>query len=266
MYLRAIVLNDKEKAASLRQQIVAGASFFDLAKANSIDEGTKVNGGYLGDLQAGQVDPKWAGTVLKLAPGEICPVIEANGRYLIIQRMPRNFREEAEAKVNEAEKLRKEGKQQEAVADLFESLKIYPYFLRSLTYLGIVYAQGGNPQVGASLLGTAVRLYPRDQGAHFNLGVAYGALGNEDEIAEYKKTLEIDEDYVPAYLNWGAALYAKGQYHAAIQIYRKGILINPLNASLHYSLSVALDKIDKKQEAADELMFAGKIDSKYASR
>jgi predicted CXXCH cytochrome family protein len=265
IYLRAMVLNDKEKASSLRQQIVAGASFFDLAKENSIDEGTKVNGGYLGDLQAGQVDPKWAGTVLKLAPGEMCPVIEANGRYLIIQRMPRNFREEAEAKVNEAEKLRKQGKQQESIADLFESLKIYPYFLRSLTYLGIVYAQGGNPQVGASLLERAVRLYPKDQGAHFNLGIAYGAMGNQNEIAEYQKTLEIDEDYVPAYLNWGAALFAKGEYEEAIQIYRKGVLINPLNASLHYSLSVALDKTSRKQESERELQFAAKIDPKYAA-
>jgi tetratricopeptide (TPR) repeat protein len=136
--------------------------------------------------------------------------------------------------------------------------------LRALTYLGITYSQAGNPQVGAGVLRIATRLYPKDQGAHFNLGVAYGAMGNEDAISEYKRTLEIDPDYVPAYLNWGGALYAKGRYEEAIQLYRQAIDINPLNASLHYSLSVALDKIDRKQEAEAELTLAAKIDPKYA--
>ena len=66
--------------------------------------------------------------------------------------------------------------------------------------------------------------------------------GVKEEIAEYKKTLEIDPDYVPAYLNWGGTLYAKGKYDEAIDLYRRGIAINPLSALLHYSLSVALDQ------------------------
>jgi len=202
--------------------------------------------------------------VLKLQHGEIADVAEVHGKYVIIQRMPRDFREDADAKVNEALKLGKEGKLQESVAELVEALKIYPHFLRALTYLGINKAQTGNPQVGAKILEVATRLYPRDQGAHFNLGIAYGAMGSEDEIAEYKRTLEIDPDYVPAYLNWGGALYAKGQYEEAIQLYRQAIVINPLSGSLHYSLSVALNQVDKKQEAEEEMRLAAKIDSKYA--
>jgi tetratricopeptide (TPR) repeat protein len=267
MYLRAMVLDNQQKAADVKQQLAAGGSFFELAQTNSIDAGTKERGGYLGDLKASQIDPKWAGMVLKLEPGQVGDLIESNGKYFIIQRMPRNFRDEAEAKVNEAEKLRKEGKQRESVADLFESLKLYPNFLRAMTYLGIIYAGTGNPQMGAQMLETATRLYPRDQGAHFNLGIAYGALGkSEDEIAEYRRTLEIDEDYVPAYLNWGGTLFQKGQYDEAIALYRKGISINPLSASLHYSLSVALDRVNQKQEAEEELTLAAKIDPKYAGK
>ncbi|HME09594.1 MAG TPA: tetratricopeptide repeat protein, partial [Bryobacteraceae bacterium] len=233
--------------------------------ANSIDRGTAVNGGFMGDLEASQLDPAWPAAVLKIQPGETSEVFAANGKYVIVQRLPRTFRDDAEAKVNESTKLRKEGKQQESVAALIEALKIYPHFLRALTYLGITYSETGNPKIGAEILGVATRLYPRDQGAHFNLGIAYGAMGSEDEISEYKRTLEIDEDYVPAYLNWGGALYAKGQYEEAIELYRKAIGINPLNAALHYSLSVALDRIDKKQEAEAEMTLAAKIDSKYAS-
>ncbi len=191
-------------------------------------------------------------------------VVEANGKYLILQRPPRNFREQAEAMVDDSVNLRKAGKEQESVAELVESLKIYPRFLRALTYLGISYFAEGQPASGAGILSIATRLYPRDQGAHFNLGVAFGAMGNPEEIAEYKKTLDIDADYVPAYLNWGGALYSKGQYEEAVALYRKAIAINPLSAGLHYSLSIALEQLNRKDEAAAEATLAGKIDPKYA--
>jgi predicted CXXCH cytochrome family protein len=265
LYLRMIALDDAGKASGIRQQILSGGSFFELARANSIDKETSKNGGYLGDLEAAQLDAAWATEALKLQPGELSDIVSANGKSFILQREPRTFREDADAKVNEAVNLRKQGKQQESVAELFEALKIYPHFLRALTYLGINYAQTGNPQIGAGVLQIATHLYPRDQGAHFNLGVAYGAMGSPDEISEYKRTLEIDEDYVPAYLNWGGAMYTRGQYQEAIDLYRKAININPLNASLHYSLSVALDRVDKKPEAEAELALAARIDPKYAS-
>jgi tetratricopeptide (TPR) repeat protein len=162
--------------------------------------------------------------------------------------------------------LRKQGKAQDSAAELLEALKLYPQFLRALTYLGVTYAEAGNPQAGAGILSVAIRLYPNDAGALFNLGIAEGAMGKDDEIAEYKRTIEIDPDFVLAYLNWGAALYAKGQYQQAIQVYRKGIEVNPLLASLHYSLSLALQQVNEPKEAQAELELARKIDPKVAGR
>ncbi|HUO31081.1 MAG TPA: tetratricopeptide repeat protein, partial [Bryobacteraceae bacterium] len=158
------------------------------------------------------------------------------------------------------------GKQQESMAELLEALKIYPHLLRALTWLGAAYGQAGNPTVSAGILGIAVQLYPRDAGAHFNLALADGALGKPDEIAEYQRTLEIDPDYVLAYLNWGAALYAKGQYDDAIKIYRQGLDVNPLLASLHYSLGLALEQQKKTAEAESEIALATKIDPNVAKR
>jgi len=143
---------------------------------------------------------------------------------------------------------------------LLEALKIYPSFLRALTYLGITYAEAGNSQTGAAILTIATRLYPQDAGAHFNLGIAYGVLANPDEIAEYKHALEINPDLILAYLNLGAALYTKGEDAEAIRVYRKGIDVNPLLASLHYSLSIALERQNKTQEAKDEMALALAID------
>ena len=260
LFLRAIVMSDRAKASEIRQQLLAGASFFELARANSMERETASKGGYLGDLNANQLDPAWSAAALKLDPGAVSEVMETNGKYVILQRMPRNFRVNAEAAFNKAMELEKEGKHQEAVNGLLEALKIYPHFLRALTWLGASYGQSGNPAVGARILTIASQLYPQDAGAHFNLALAYGALSNADEIPEYKRTLEIDPDYVLAYLNWGAALYTKGQYDDAIKIYREGINVNPLYASLHYSLGLALEQQSKTAEAEAEITLAKKID------
>lgn len=264
LYLRIMVLYDREQAAGIRQQVLSGGSFFELARTNSVDRATAVNGGFMGDVEASQFDPAWSAAALKLQPGEISDVVEGNGKYFLLQRVSRNFREEAEAKFEHAMDLRKAGKQDQSVVALLDALKIYPYFLRALTSLGVAYAEKGSPQTAAGILAIATHLYPQDEGAHFNLGLAYGAMGNQDELAEYKRTIEIDPDYVPAYLNWGGALFGVGQYNEAIHLYKQGIEVNPLDASLHYSLSVALDRVGQKKEAEGELTLAGKIDPKYA--
>ena len=264
LFLRMIVVDDREKARSLREQLRAGGSFFDLARANSMDHSTAVNGGYMGDLEASQFDAAWSATAEQLEPGEISEVVEANGKYVILQRLSRNFREDAEAVFNKAMDLRKQGKQREAVNEMLEALKIYPHLLRGLTWLGAMYGEAGNPNVSVGILSIATRLYPGDAGAHYNLALAYGAAGNAQEIPEYQRAIEIEPDYVLTYLAWGTSLYAKGQYDDAIKIYRNGLDVNPLFASLHYNLGLALEKVSKNAEAEAEMALAAKIDAKYA--
>ncbi|MGH9695406.1 MAG: tetratricopeptide repeat protein [Bryobacteraceae bacterium] len=260
LYLRMIALADRAKADQVRSQLTGGAGFFDLARANSIDRDTAPGGGFLGDLQAARLDPAWSAAALRLQPGELSDVIGGQDRYFILQRLPRTFRDDAGGHFEKAMELRQAGDRQRSAAELLEALKIYPYFLRALTYLGITYGEAGNPRTGAEVLKLAAGLYPMDAGAHFNLGIAYGAQGNENEIAEYQRAIELDSDLTPAYLDWGAALYAKGRPAEAIDVYRRGIEVNPLVAGLHYSLSITLEQEGEKQEAEKEMTLARKID------
>lgn len=264
LYLRLIELDDAAKAAAVYAQLRTGASFFDLARANSTEQATARNGGYLGDLDATQLDPVWANAALSLAPGEFSTAISGPNKSYILERLPRDFREQAAQHFERAMKLRTAGNREQSIAELLEALKIYPRFLRALTYLGISYGEAGNPQTSAGILNVALNYYPRDPGAHFNLGIAYGAAGRDEEIAEYKTALALDPDYVPAYLNWGASLFAKARYEEAAQVYRDGIRVNPLVAALHYSLSLALERAQKLEEAQAEAALASKIDPKIA--
>ena len=266
LYLRMIVSDDREKASTLRQQLLAGGSFFELARTNSTDRATADQGGYLGDFERAKLDPALSVAAAKLQPGELSNVVESKGKYFTLQRMPRNFREDAETVFNTAMDLRKQGKLQEAKNQLIEALKIYPRLLRALTWLGAMYGQGGNPAVSVRILTLATQLYPEDSGAHYNLALAYGATHNAGEIPEYQRAIEIDPDLVVVYLNWGAALYEKGQYEDAIKVYRAGINVNPLFASLHYSLGLALEQQKKTAEAEAEIALARKIDPTVGTR
>jgi predicted CXXCH cytochrome family protein len=266
LYLRMIAVDSRPEAEDIHNQLSSGASFFELARAKSKDPNTAKNGGSLGDLSADQLDPSWSRAALALRPGELSQVMEASGRFVVLERLPRNFREDAETHYNKAMELRKHGQQQESAAELLEALKIYPRLLRALTYLGVTYGEAGNPRAGAQILTLATELYPQDAGAHFNLGIALGALGSEEEIEQYKKALAIDPDLVTAYLNMGGAYYSKGRYDDAIQMYRRGIEANPLIAPLHYSLAVALQQQGKMEEAQKEMALAAKIDSKFAKQ
>ena len=266
LFLRMIVSDSREKATAILAQLQSGGSFFDLARANSTDRESAINGGYLGDLEAAKLDPAWSAAALKLQPGEISDVAEANGKYIVLQRLPQNFREDAEAAFNKAMELRKQGDPQAFVKQLLEALKIYPYLLRALTWLGATYGQMGNPTVSVGILNIATRLYPEDGGAHYNLALAYGAMGDAREISEYQRAIAIDGDLVLAYLNWGASLYAKGQYEDAIKKYREGLEVNPLLASLHYNLGLALEQEKKTAEAEAEMALAAKIDPNVGKR
>src|SRR6185312_13558709 len=146
MWLRMIVVADQAKAVALRRQVEKGASFFELARANSTEKASAMNGGFLGDLSAAQFDPSWASAVQKLKPGGLSDIVPSSGGYVFLQRMPRNFREQAESVYNKAMALRKKGERQESAAQLLEALKIYPQLLRALTYLGVTYGEAGNPQ------------------------------------------------------------------------------------------------------------------------
>lgn len=262
LYLRMIVLDDRQKTLTILQRLRTGGSFFDLARADSLDRETAPNGGYLGDLERSALDPAWSASALKLQPGEISDAVEAGGKFFILQRMPRNFRLHAETVFNQAMDLQKQGRRQDAANRLLDALKIYPRFLRALTWLGAIYGQSGNASVSAGILTIATRLYPEDAGAHYNLALAYGAMGKPEETAEYRRALEIDPDLVVAYLNWGAALYEKGQFDDAIRLYRQGIDVNPLYASLHYSLALALRQENQAPAAEAEMALATRINPK----
>jgi predicted CXXCH cytochrome family protein len=241
VYLRIIVTDDSAKAAQAHQRLEKGEPFFEVARDVSLDP-SAAGGGYLGEMWLDQMEIKLADAVASLAPGDFSPVIDAGSRHIIFQRMPRDFREQADRLQQQASALRVKGRLAEAVDKYTEALRVYPQFLRALIFLGATYGQQGNGERALGILEFGARLYPDDPAAQYNLGIAYGALGRTaDEIRAYRRAIEIEPDLLPAYQNLGAALYSTGQTVSAIDAYRRGLDVNPLSAVLYRNLGVVTD-------------------------
>lgn len=73
------------KAEGVLKEVKSGKDFAALAKANSQDPGSAVNGGDLGFFQQGQMVPPFDAVAFKLAPGEISELVETQFGYHIIK-------------------------------------------------------------------------------------------------------------------------------------------------------------------------------------
>jgi len=114
----------KQKAESLREQLVKGADFAELAKANS-DCPSKAKGGDLGRITKGRTVPPFELAVFSQELKAIGPVVETDFGYHIIQVLDKKDAgllsfEDAEKDIKE-ELLNK--KRQQAVSEYVKKLK-----------------------------------------------------------------------------------------------------------------------------------------------
>jgi len=77
------------QAQALRQQVLGGADFAELARANSGDKTTAERGGDLGYFTRGQMVPTFEAAAFALQPGELSDVVETRFGYHVIKCVDR---------------------------------------------------------------------------------------------------------------------------------------------------------------------------------
>lgn len=104
----------------------------------------------------------------------------------------------------------------------------------------------------------AIKLDPDLAEAHFRLGLAFDAIGKEQEaeeaykkaIAKYKKYLETNGKDAEAHYNLGQTYAGLHLYSEAVREYRQAIKLNSGDADMYYDLGTALTKLAQYDEAA----------------
>jgi tetratricopeptide (TPR) repeat protein len=115
-------------------------------------------------------------------------------------------------------------------------------------------------------LRVCVALRPQSPLGHYNLGLALHDKHDLDgSIAEFKKAIQLKDDYTQAYSNLGATLDEKGDVDGAIAACRKALRIDKDHAGAHANLGVALLNAQGQQAAAErECRRAIALDPKLA--
>ncbi|HEX4228207.1 MAG TPA: peptidylprolyl isomerase [Bryobacteraceae bacterium] len=242
-YLRIIVTNSEAAAAKARERVSQGESFYNVARAMSVDYTAPI-GGYLGRKNIAELgNPALADAAAALRYGQASSVVQENGRWVILQRTPRDFRWQAEQLQREAEDRMRQGDAAGAIEKSREALTLYPHFLRALASISAVYLQGGNPKKSSEILTVAERLYPQDAGIEFALAESLAALGDRAGAERaYARTIELDPDFVAAYVNLGTNLFSDRQYQEAGRRFQQGLQIDPLSGELYYGLTLSLSR------------------------
>lgn len=193
------------------------------------------------DRAAGRLDAAVAGyrRLLLDAPGLDAALA---GLFAALDALGRpGTPEEAVARSNRAEGLRRQGRIAEAEAEHRAALCWLPGFGGIHYNLGVVLHAQGRAGEAASAFQEAARLMPRFAGAPTNLAVALRDLGRQDEAATAARAaLRLDPASVPAWLVLGAALRDAGHTDAAVAAFRAGAALAPGTAEVQANLGIAL--------------------------
>jgi parvulin-like peptidyl-prolyl isomerase len=80
-----IMLKTQEEAEAVRQELVGGKDFAEVARARSQDTGSAEKGGHLGTLNRGQTVAEFEEAAFRLKEGELSPVVKTQYGYHIIK-------------------------------------------------------------------------------------------------------------------------------------------------------------------------------------
>lgn len=149
--------------------------------------------------------------------------------------------EEAVARSNRAEALRRQSRLVEAEAEHRAALRWLPGFGGAHFNLGVLLQQTGRLSEAAERYATAAERMPGFAAAASNLGAVLTALGRAGEAeAASRRALALDPALVPARLNLGAALRDLGRLDEASSSFRVAAALRPEAAEAHANLGVTL--------------------------
>jgi tetratricopeptide (TPR) repeat protein len=134
-----------------------------------------------------------------------------------------------------------------------------------MVFLATTAGEAGDVQHASDILRFVVQTYPKDSSAEFDLGLTLSAQPTE-QIAAFKRSIDLDPDLIAGYESLGAALYSARLGDQALEVFRKGLAIDPLSPSLNYNLGLLLTRTGEISEGNRRMALAAKVDPDIAAK
>jgi tetratricopeptide (TPR) repeat protein len=145
-----------------------------------------------------------------------------------------------------------ENKPEDAMAQYENALRVDGTNLLALNGIITQYAKTKEFDKAHARIDQALSSYPNVSWLHFLKGQAYGYQGNGQAAeAEYRRALEIDPNYLPAYSSLAALFINSKQEDRAIAEYKKILAIRPDNATVYTLIGMLEDARQNSDAAAD---------------
>ncbi|MDZ7839923.1 MAG: sulfotransferase [Gammaproteobacteria bacterium] len=131
--------------------------------------------------------------------------------------------------------------------------------------LGLIMHQNGRHELGISLIGKALELYPGAADYHYHLAEVLRAAGRCDEaVPEYREAIRLAAREADYYFGLGNALAELGSDTESVQAYQQALRLDPEDAELHNNLGNGLAAIGDIERAVEHLRRAVTLSPGYA--
>ena len=152
------------------------------------------------------------------------------------------------------------GHSEAARADYRKALELDPNCASAHFNLAVAFVQEGKLGEAESHYRQALPGKPTAE-THNGLGYALARQGRTDEgVAEFRKAIDVDPKFTPAYNNLAEALAKQGKLEEAEHYYKRSLAEKP-SAAVYNALGVVLRRLGKTDEAADQFGKAKALDS-----
>lgn len=252
--LRMIVVQDRQRAEDILQQLKQGASFSAAAHVTTIGPGRQ-NWGYAGIVRIEEVQEELRSTLRKLKPGQFSDILEVEQRFVILKALP----VELEKHVQDAEKASDAGQLQQAIKALQAALRLEEDNVQIHLRLGMVYGQLKQFDASIRHLELAQQYIPREAQIAMLRGAAYThaavATKNADYVQRamqaYQQAMEIEPGLAPS-VHFGLGkiyIEALGQPEQALPHLEKAVAVTPRVPGVYRLLIQAHYELKHDEEA-----------------
>ncbi len=168
----------------------------------------------------------------------------------------------AQALYKQGQELAKQGKQQAAIANYTEAVKLNPknasiYYQRGNSY----YSQRAYEKAIKDYT-AAIKIKANYNDAYYQRGLIYYELdNNEKAITNLTQALRINPNYTKAYNKRGQIYYEIGDYKNAIQDYSQSIRLNPKDSNTYMNRGIARGATGDRAGAISDYTQAIKLNS-----
>jgi tetratricopeptide (TPR) repeat protein/2-polyprenyl-3-methyl-5-hydroxy-6-metoxy-1,4-benzoquinol methylase len=117
-------------------------------------------------------------------------------------------------------------------------LLLDPNHADSLHNLGLLALQRGDAASAADLIGKAIAINDRVAEYHYNMALAFHALGRMDQVtAQLERTIALRGDHMLALLNLGNVRREQGKPTEALALFERALTINPNLVPARFNLA-----------------------------